>query len=234
MLPAAAPYPGKGDIGLPHRVRMSTVPAQACRELGERSRCAPGTPRRPFRSRRMMAPGRGPPWCGRGRWRSPDQRGRAGTGPSPMRCSGLATTGTAHEGGRRDDADGAAGPGGIERPGGLGGFFPPLVMGATYDPGGRDYLLGLLLLCATAWWRSSSPPCACVATPRDRRASVRGKARGSMQTPARVRVGAHTIPGMLGALVALVVALVAAVRWTVGVRLSRTRPATRGRHATGE
>jgi NNP family nitrate/nitrite transporter-like MFS transporter len=34
--------------------------------------------------------------------------------------------------------------------GGLGGFFPPLVMGATYDEGGNDYLVGLLLLCATA------------------------------------------------------------------------------------
>jgi len=34
--------------------------------------------------------------------------------------------------------------------GGLGGFFPPLVMGATYDPGGSDYLVGLILLAATA------------------------------------------------------------------------------------
>lgn len=34
--------------------------------------------------------------------------------------------------------------------GGLGGFFPPLVMGATYDSIDRDYTVGLLLLCATA------------------------------------------------------------------------------------
>jgi MFS transporter, NNP family, nitrate/nitrite transporter len=34
--------------------------------------------------------------------------------------------------------------------GGLGGFFPPLVMGATYDEEDHSYTLGLLLLCATA------------------------------------------------------------------------------------
>jgi len=34
--------------------------------------------------------------------------------------------------------------------GGLGGFFPPLVMGATYDEANRDYSAGLLLLCAVA------------------------------------------------------------------------------------
>lgn len=34
--------------------------------------------------------------------------------------------------------------------GGLGGFFPPLVMGATYDEANRDYSSGLLLLCAVA------------------------------------------------------------------------------------
>ena len=34
--------------------------------------------------------------------------------------------------------------------GGLGGYFPPLVMGATYDPAGNDYTVGLLLLVATA------------------------------------------------------------------------------------
>ncbi len=34
--------------------------------------------------------------------------------------------------------------------GGLGGYFPPLVMGATYDPVGNDYTVGLLLLVATA------------------------------------------------------------------------------------
>jgi MFS transporter, NNP family, nitrate/nitrite transporter len=34
--------------------------------------------------------------------------------------------------------------------GGLGGFFPPLVMGATYNEAGNDYTIGLLLLCATA------------------------------------------------------------------------------------
>lgn len=44
--------------------------------------------------------------------------------------------------------------------GGLGGYFPPLVMGATYDSADNDYTVGLLLLvltCAltaiyTAWW----------------------------------------------------------------------------------
>jgi NNP family nitrate/nitrite transporter-like MFS transporter len=34
--------------------------------------------------------------------------------------------------------------------GGLGGYFPPLVMGATYDPVGNNYTIGLLLLVATA------------------------------------------------------------------------------------
>lgn len=34
--------------------------------------------------------------------------------------------------------------------GGLGGFFPPLVMGATYDEVGHSYTLGLVLLCITA------------------------------------------------------------------------------------
>ncbi len=34
--------------------------------------------------------------------------------------------------------------------GGLGGYFPPLVMGATYDAEGNDYTVGLLLLAATA------------------------------------------------------------------------------------
>jgi MFS transporter, NNP family, nitrate/nitrite transporter len=34
--------------------------------------------------------------------------------------------------------------------GGLGGFFPPLVMGATYDAADHSYTVGLLLLCATA------------------------------------------------------------------------------------
>ncbi|MHC9294244.1 nitrate/nitrite transporter [Mycobacterium sp. LTG2003] len=34
--------------------------------------------------------------------------------------------------------------------GGLGGYFPPLVMGATYDRIGNDYTVGLLLLVATA------------------------------------------------------------------------------------
>ena len=33
--------------------------------------------------------------------------------------------------------------------GGLGGFFPPLVLGATYDSVGNDYTVGLALLCAT-------------------------------------------------------------------------------------
>lgn len=34
--------------------------------------------------------------------------------------------------------------------GGLGGFFPPLVMGATYDEEDHSYTVGLLLLCVTA------------------------------------------------------------------------------------
>ncbi|MCV7222665.1 nitrate/nitrite transporter [Mycolicibacterium elephantis] len=34
--------------------------------------------------------------------------------------------------------------------GGLGGYFPPLVMGASYDPVDNDYTIGLLLLVATA------------------------------------------------------------------------------------
>lgn len=34
--------------------------------------------------------------------------------------------------------------------GGLGGFFPPLVLGVTYDSVDHDYTIGLLLLCATA------------------------------------------------------------------------------------
>ncbi|WP_232065532.1 MFS transporter [Mycobacterium shinjukuense] len=34
--------------------------------------------------------------------------------------------------------------------GGLGGYFPPLVMGATYDSVENDYTIGLLLLVATA------------------------------------------------------------------------------------
>ena len=34
--------------------------------------------------------------------------------------------------------------------GGLGGYFPPLVMGATYDAADNNYTIGLLLLVATA------------------------------------------------------------------------------------
>lgn len=34
--------------------------------------------------------------------------------------------------------------------GGLGGYFPPLVMGATYNPAGNNYTVGLSLLVATA------------------------------------------------------------------------------------
>lgn len=34
--------------------------------------------------------------------------------------------------------------------GGLGGYFPPLVMGATYDAETNSYTIGLMLLCATA------------------------------------------------------------------------------------
>lgn len=34
--------------------------------------------------------------------------------------------------------------------GGLGGFFPPLVMGATYNEADHSYTIGLMLLCVTA------------------------------------------------------------------------------------
>lgn len=34
----------------------------------------------------------------------------------------------------------------IAAAGGLGGYFPPLVMGATYDPESNSYLVGLTLL----------------------------------------------------------------------------------------
>src|SRR6185436_10416102 len=34
--------------------------------------------------------------------------------------------------------------------GGLGGFFPPLVMGSTYDEASASYTTGLVLLCITA------------------------------------------------------------------------------------
>ena len=34
--------------------------------------------------------------------------------------------------------------------GGLGGYFPPLVMGATYNEGAHSYTVGLVLLCLTA------------------------------------------------------------------------------------
>jgi NNP family nitrate/nitrite transporter-like MFS transporter len=34
--------------------------------------------------------------------------------------------------------------------GGLGGYFPPLVMGATYDPVHNNYTVALMLLVATA------------------------------------------------------------------------------------
>lgn len=38
----------------------------------------------------------------------------------------------------------------VSAAGGLGGYFPPLVMGATYDPVHNDYTVGLLLLVITA------------------------------------------------------------------------------------
>ena len=34
--------------------------------------------------------------------------------------------------------------------GGLGGYFPPLVMGATYNEAAHSYTVGLVLLCVTA------------------------------------------------------------------------------------
>ena len=53
--------------------------------------------------------------------------------------------------------------------GGLGGYFPPLIMGATYDAVGNNYTVGLALLSVTcllallytAWrlpGRSATPP----------------------------------------------------------------------------
>ncbi|MGE2713383.1 nitrate/nitrite transporter [Mycolicibacterium litorale] len=38
----------------------------------------------------------------------------------------------------------------VSAAGGLGGYFPPLVMGATYDPVANHYTVGLMLLVATA------------------------------------------------------------------------------------
>jgi NNP family nitrate/nitrite transporter-like MFS transporter len=38
----------------------------------------------------------------------------------------------------------------VSAAGGLGGYFPPLVMGATYDAATRSYSIGLLLLVVTA------------------------------------------------------------------------------------
>lgn len=38
----------------------------------------------------------------------------------------------------------------VSAAGGLGGYFPPLVMGATYDAASRSYSIGLLLLVVTA------------------------------------------------------------------------------------
>lgn len=38
----------------------------------------------------------------------------------------------------------------VSAAGGLGGFFPPLIMGATYNEADHSYTVGLLLLCATA------------------------------------------------------------------------------------
>ena len=44
----------------------------------------------------------------------------------------------------------AASPGIVGAAGGLGGFFPPLVMGATYNEADHSYTIGLVLLCVTA------------------------------------------------------------------------------------
>ena len=38
----------------------------------------------------------------------------------------------------------------VSAAGGLGGYFPPLIMGATYDAAAHSYAIGLLLLVATA------------------------------------------------------------------------------------
>ena len=38
----------------------------------------------------------------------------------------------------------------VSAAGGLGGYFPPLVMGATYDAATHSYSIGLLLLVGTA------------------------------------------------------------------------------------
>jgi NNP family nitrate/nitrite transporter-like MFS transporter len=39
----------------------------------------------------------------------------------------------------------------VSAAGGLGGYFPPLVMGATYNAQQHSYAIGLLLLVATAF-----------------------------------------------------------------------------------
>ena len=57
--------------------------------------------------------------------------------------------------------------------GGLGGFFPPLVMGATYDSADNDYTIGLLLLVATA-----SRPRVHRAAPARPRTGARGPRQG--------------------------------------------------------
>ena len=50
---------------------------------------------------------------------------------------------------------------------GLGGYFPPLVMGITYDEAGNDYTVGLALLCLTAIARRCCSRCsASLARPR--------------------------------------------------------------------
>ena len=41
--------------------------------------------------------------------------------------------------------------------GGLGGYFPPLIMGATYDEAGNDYTVGLSCSASRPW----SPCCSC-------------------------------------------------------------------------
>ncbi len=52
---------------------------------------------------------------------------------------------------RRSPADRVGSVAGIVgAAGGLGGFFPPLVMGATYDEADHSYTVGLVLLFITA------------------------------------------------------------------------------------
>ena len=89
--------------------------------------------------------------CGRARASS---RWRSSWASAPAACSpGWPARRPPHEVGSVTGIVGAAG--------GLGGYFPPLVMGATYDGADNNYTVGLLLLCSPAWSRWSTPPGGC-------------------------------------------------------------------------